>query len=253
MNIEFDGVSFSYRRKRALDEVSWSFGGGVTGLLGPNGAGKTTLLSLLVTLAKPRSGTVRVGGHDLASAAGRAGARAMLGFVPQRFGVAPEMRVRATVAYAGWVNGLPDRDCDEAAEAALRQAGLAEKAGARVRSLSGGQRQRLGIAAGLVHDPRVLVLDEPTAGLDPGQRLRVRELIAGLGAERTVVISSHLLEDISQLCDRVGVLARGRLVFDGSVTELTELINESSGQSEGLGSAFERAYDKLVADLEGAE
>lgn len=194
---------------------------------------------------------MRVGEHDLGTVAGRAGARKVLGFVPQRFSVAPEMRVRATVAYAGWVNGLPDRECDEAADVALQQAGLADKARARVRSLSGGQRQRLGIAAGLVHDPHVLVLDEPTAGLAPGQRLRVRELIAALGAERTVVISSHRLEDISQLCDRVGVLANGRLVFDGSVPELTRLIDDSSAGSEGLGSAFERAYDKLVANLEG--
>lgn len=253
MNIEFDRVSFSYRRKPALRDVSWSFDGGVTGLLGPNGAGKTTLLSLLATLATPKSGSVRIGEHDLSSAAGQAAARPLLGFVPQRFNLAPEMRVHATIAYAGWVNGLPDKACDQAADRALELAGLAEKARARVRSLSGGQRQRLGIAAGLVHDPQVLVLDEPTVGLDPAQRLRVRELIAEIGTQHTVVISSHLLDDISYLCHRVGILAQGKLVFDGAVGELTQLIGATSGEAGSLGSSFERAYDQLVANLGDAE
>lgn len=253
MDIEFDRVWFAYRRKPALRDVSWSFGGGVTGLLGPNGAGKTTLLSVLTTMARPKSGSVWMNEHDLATAAGRAAARPLLGFVPQRFNLAPEMRVHATIAYAGWVNGLPDRACDQAADRALERAGLADKTRAWVRSLSGGQRQRMGIAAGLVHDPEVLVLDEPTVGLDPGQRLRVRELIAELGTQRSVVISSHMLDDISYLCHRVGVLARGKLVFTGGVDELTRLIGATEGDADSPGSSFERAYDRLVADLEDVE
>lgn len=254
MHVEFRDVSFDYGRKRALTGIDWSFGGGVTGLLGPNGAGKSTLLSLLVTITSPASGSVRIGGCDLSDSDGKARARTLLGFVPQRFTLVPEMRVRDTVAYAGWVNGLADAQCDAAADAALALAGLVEKSRSRVRALSGGQRQRLGIACALAHRPAVLVLDEPTVGLDPGQRLRVRKLIAELGTERTVIISSHLLEDISQLCQQVGVLADGRLVFHGSVDELTQLIDTmSSGAEEQLGTAFERAYDSLIARLQGGE
>jgi ABC-2 type transport system ATP-binding protein len=251
--VSCEEVSFSYRRRSALREVSWCFGSGVTGLLGPNGAGKTTLLSLLVTLGAPASGQILLGEHDLDTTAGRAAGRRVLGYVPQRFSLASEMRVRDTVSYAGWVNGLPERNCAAAADRALAEVGLTDKSRARVRSLSGGQRQRLGIAAALAHDPELVVLDEPTVGLDPGQRLRVRELIAKIGQDRTVVISSHLLEDISRLCRRVGVLAEGRLVFDGTVGKLTELIDEINVGENALGSSFERAYDALLAKLGGEE
>lgn len=253
VHVAFEQVSFSYGRRPALHEVTWSFATGITGLLGPNGAGKTTLLSLLVTLARPNKGRVRLGEHDLGTGEGRHAARRLLGFVPQRFSLAPEMRVRETVAYAGWVNGLAERECLPAADRALTRMGLDEKRRARVRALSGGQRQRLGIAAALAHDPAVLVLDEPTVGLDPGQRLRVREMVADIGTDRTVVISSHLLEDIAQLCRRVGILAEGRLVFDGDTVELTALIERSDTGESTLGSAFERAYDRLVSRLGGSE
>lgn len=252
MDVRLEDVSFSYGRTEALRDVTWHFGRGVTGLLGPNGAGKTTLLSLLVTLSRPRSGKIVIAGHDLGTAGGRAAARKMLGFVPQRFSLAAEMRVHDCVAYAGWMHGLPERDCDRAAERSLSEVGLTEFARRRVRGLSGGERQRLGLAAALAHDPAVVLLDEPTVGLDPGQRLRLRERIAAIGRDRTVVISSHLLEDIEHLCDRVGVIADGRLVFDGDIDELEKRIAQASSESSALGSRFEQAYDSLIADLDQA-
>nr|WP_219905519.1 ATP-binding cassette domain-containing protein [Actinopolyspora mortivallis] len=235
----------------ALNDVSWCIGTGVNGLLGPNGAGKTTLLSLLVTLAKPSEGTVRIGEHELTTAGGRKAARRLLGFVPQRFSLAPEMRLRDTVAYTAWVNGVPDADCMAAAEPALREVGLREQARSRVRTLSGGQRQRLGIAAALAHDPAVVVLDEPTVGLDPGQRLRVREMIARLGQQRTVVLSSHLLEDVARLCSRVAVLAEGKLVFDDTNERFHTVLEDTANaaESSALGSGFELAYEALVSRL----
>jgi ABC-2 type transport system ATP-binding protein len=253
VRVGFHDVGFSYGRKAALSGVNWSFDSGVTGLLGPNGAGKTTLLSLLVTLTKPKAGSVVIGEHDLATRAGTQAARRLLGFVPQRFSLAPEMRAHTTVAYTGWMNGLARADCDAAAERALGLVGLADEAGTRVRKLSGGQRQRLGIAAALAHDPAVLVLDEPTVGLDPGQRLRVREVIAALGERRTVVLSSHLLEDIEQVCDTVGILVGGALAFDGSIDELHALIDAETQSDSRLGTRFERAYDALIAKLGGGE
>ncbi|WP_228714344.1 MULTISPECIES: ATP-binding cassette domain-containing protein [Pseudonocardiaceae] len=249
VRVRFDEVSFSYRGRRALRDVTWGFGGGVTGLLGPNGAGKTTLLSLVVTLLRADSGRVYVGDHDLSTGAGRRQARRLLGFVPQRFSLAPEMRVGDTVTYAAWVHGVAERDCPQAAVRALEEVGLIDRREDPVRALSGGQRQRLGLAAALAHDPAVVVLDEPTVGLDPGQRLRLRERVAAVGERRTVLLASHLLEDIEHLCDRVGVLAGGAVVFDGTVAELSGLIDGAAVPEAAPGSRFERAYDALIAKL----
>ncbi|WP_447001969.1 ATP-binding cassette domain-containing protein [Saccharothrix isguenensis] len=221
-----------------LSGVDWTIDTGVTGLLGPNGAGKTTLLNLLVGLEKPASGAVRFQGSSSGT----------IGFVPQRFSLVGGMRVVDTVAYAAWVNGVDRRGCADAALRALAAVRLDDLAAARVRTLSGGQRQRLGVAAALAHDPDLLVLDEPTVGLDPAQRMRLREVIADIGRTRTVLLSTHLIEDISHLCQRVGVLAEGRLAFDGTEAELTELV-DSTPSSGVLGSPFERAYHALVAKL----
>jgi ABC-2 type transport system ATP-binding protein len=249
MQVTIENVSFSYRRRKALNAVNWALDGGVTGLLGPNGAGKTTLLSLLVTLLKPKTGRISLGDHDLGTVSGRAKARRLLGFVPQRFSLASEMTVAETVAYAAWVHGLPDRDCAKAASRAIEEVALIDERAHPVRALSGGQRQRLGLAAALAHDPAVLILDEPTVGLDPGQRLKMRQRIAEIGEQRTVLLSSHLLEDIEHLCGRVGVLAQGRMVFDGDIGELDALIESTPADTTVLGSRFERAYDSLITRL----
>jgi ABC-2 type transport system ATP-binding protein len=246
MRVTAEGLAFGYRgRRKVLDGLTWAVEPGITGLLGPNGAGKTTLLSLIVTLLPVRGGRLLIGKHDLSTAAGRSGARRELGFVPQRFSLAGELTVADTVAYAAWVHGLDRRECGDAARRALASVDLSGLADRRTRTLSGGQRQRVGIAAALAHDPRVLILDEPTAGLDPGQRLRVREVVARLGEDRTVLVSTHLIEDIAHLCSRVGVLAGGRIEFHGTFPELEALIEDTS-EGSAYGSGFERAYDRLI-------
>lgn len=247
MDIEVEDVSFDYGRKVVLQDLTWRVSPGITGLLGPNGAGKTTLMSLMVTLAEPRTGTVRIGGHDLSRSDGRVSARRLLGFVPQRFALVPAMTVIDTIAYAAWINGIDDGACVSAARAALSLVELGELAGSKVRTLSGGQRQRIGIAAALAHDPAVLILDEPTVGLDPGQRLRLRETIHAISANRTVLLSTHLIEDVAHLCTSVGVLATGRIVFSGPFEELEALADDESPSP--FGSPFERAYDNLVRRL----
>jgi ABC-2 type transport system ATP-binding protein len=239
VRIALEKVGFRYGRRPALSEVTWEVRPGVTGLLGPNGAGKTTLLNLLVGLTRPSSGSITIGDGQK---------RPSVGFVPQRFSTAGELRVVDTVSYAAWVNGVARSECGQAAERALAEVELADRAGDRVRSLSGGQRQRLGIAAALAHRPQLVVLDEPTSGLDPGQRLRAREIISGLGERYTVVLSTHLIEDIANVCERVAVLARGRLVFDGTVADLTALV-DGADSSGTLGSPFERAYESLISSL----
>ncbi|WP_016700380.1 ABC transporter ATP-binding protein [Actinoalloteichus spitiensis] len=242
--MRFSDVHFSYGRKRVLRGVDWELGRGISGLLGPNGSGKTTLISLAVG-ALPGGGGITVG--DAGTSGPNGGASPSLGYVPQSFSLVPGMSVLQTAAYAAWVNGVQRRECEDAARRALGLVDLGGRAGERVRALSGGQRQRLGIAAALAHEPRVLVLDEPTVGLDPAQRLRVREVIAELGQDRTVLLATHLVEDIAYLCRRVGVLVAGRIVFDGTVEELTGLFeDEAPEDGRALGSAFERGYERLV-------
>ncbi|WP_207782453.1 ATP-binding cassette domain-containing protein [Phytoactinopolyspora limicola] len=248
VGLRIEGVSYAYRRKSVLSDVTWTIQPGVTGILGPNGAGKSTLLSLMATLQKPSRGRIVLGDADLSTPSGRQSARRVLGLVPQRFTLAPEMRVHDTVAYAAWIHGVADRECDEAAARALDEVGLGDRGRDRVRALSGGQRQRVGLAAALAHDPQVILLDEPTAGLDPGHRLRLRERITHLAEGRTVVIASHLMEDIEHLCGHVGVLVEGRLAFTGGAAELHALAAEGIG-ADSPGSTFERAYDALMARL----
>lgn len=247
MDVVFEHVEHAYGRTRVLSDITWRITPGVVGLLGPNGAGKTTLLSLLVGLQRLEQGTITIGGHGLSTAAGRSAARQLLGFVPQRFSLVPEMRLQDTVAYAAWINGIDD--IETAGFEALTEVGLDEHARTRVRTLSGGQRQRLGIAAALAHRPKVVVLDEPTVGLDPAQRLRVREMIAAIGEQRTVVLSSHLLEDVAHLCQHVGVLASGKLAFDGTIEQFQTALDSVDTTSSTLGSRFELAYEALLTRL----
>lgn len=241
MHVVIDGVDFSYGRRSVLKDVSWRLGPGVTGLLGPNGSGKTTLLKLLVGLARPKRGQIDVG-------KGTSERKARVGFLPQRFSVAGEMRLLDTVVYAAWLNGVPRQDCLHAGRTALERVGLEDLSERRCRSISGGQRQRLGLAAAIAHDPELLVLDEPTVGLDPAQRLNIRQVVAQIGQERTVLLSTHLIEDITYLCRRVGVLAEQRLIFDGDREELEQIISDNDGDGV-LGSDFERAYYALVERL----
>lgn len=223
-DIDARGVSVTFGGHRlALDAVTVQAGRGVVGLLGPNGAGKSTLLSVLATVLRPQAGSVVIGGHDISTRSGRQAARARLGWLPQRFDLAGGMTVLETVAYAAWANGCPPRQAEDQAADALALVDMADLASSRVRRLSGGQRQRLGLAAAVAHDPSVLLLDEPTVGLDPQQRVKFRASIRGAANRRTVVLSSHLLEDIAQVCDQVAVLHHGRIRFTGTPTELADL------------------------------
>lgn len=251
MRIDITHLSYRYRRGTyALHDVDLAIEDGVTGLLGPNGAGKTTLLSLLTGILKPASGQIVM--DAIARSPGQTVRPYSIGFLPQRFSFANEMRCLDAVAYAAWVHGRANRELTALARQALETVDLSDKANRRIKSLSGGQRQRLGIAAALAHDPDLLVLDEPTVGLDPAQRLRLRETIRAIGDSRPVVLSTHLIEDVTHVCDRVAVLSRGRLAFDGTVKELVDRAEHGRAPT-GPGSAFERAYVQLIDNLETAQ
>lgn len=249
MRVELDTVGFSYgRRTNALTDVSLRIGSGVTGLLGPNGAGKTTLLNLLTGVARPQQGSIHYVDVNDKSPVGTT----KIGYLPQRFSFAGEMRVADTVRYAAWVNGRGRGELTALVGRALDLVGLDDRARDRVRSLSGGQRQRLGIATALAHEPNLVVLDEPTVGLDPAQRLRLRETIVAIGATRPVVLSTHLVEDVTHVCGHVAVLARGHLAFSGTTEQLAARV-DAAATADGLGSPMERAYVALLSEWDGAQ
>ncbi|MFD7937477.1 ABC transporter ATP-binding protein [Streptomyces sp. NPDC059755] len=215
-------LSLRFGGTRALDGVSLRLTRGVTGLLGPNGAGKTTLLRVLATAVPPDGGAFRALGHDPGTAAGRLALRRTLGYLPQTPGFHPEFTAFEFVDYVAILKELTDRGARlREVRRVLEAVDLSEVRGTRIKRLSGGMRQRVALAAALVGEPGFLVLDEPTVGLDPEQRMRFRELIAQAGEGRTVLLSTHQTEDVAMLCHRVVVLARGRVHFEGTPADLT--------------------------------
>lgn len=212
MEITLNDIGAAYRGDTVLHEINWVIKPGVTTLLGENGAGKTTLLSVLVGLMRPTSGTITTT-YTLDTPSREFEPR--FGFVPQQLSLLGGMRVIDTVSYAAWINGIPRHACERIATLALSVVSLPSTTGSRVRSLSPGQRRLLGVAASLVHDPDVLVLDEPTAGLVPAEQSVVRDAIAALGSTRPVLLSTCTPQDLRPLGGRVAILAGGRLIFDG--------------------------------------
>lgn len=242
--LRFDSVEFHYGRRAALDSVSLEFGNGVTGLLGPNGAGKSTLMQVAATALPLQSGGVVVAGHHLANRAGRNGARREIGYLPQQFDVMGWSSVRRNIEYAAWAHGIGKADLPQAVERTLNDVGLADRASDRARSLSGGMRQRLGIGCAIAHRPKVLILDEPTVGLDPLQRTAIRQLLDDLGRDACVVVSTHLVEDLQAIAKSVVVLANGTIRFTGTITELIELAAQDT-PNPAL-SPLERGYQAAV-------
>lgn len=236
-----EGLSFSYGRRRVLNDLSWDIPAGVTGLIGPNGAGKSTLVRCLTGLARPSSGTILLADESDSS-------RRRIGYVPQDAKAPPRMKVSAVVEYCAWLNGVPSASTRRQAQWAVDLLGLGELAGRRFGAMSGGERRRVMIAAGLAHQPRVLILDEPTAGLDPSQRLSVRRAVASLQDVETVVLATHLVEDVEHLCSNVGILHEGRITYAGTTRGLLDLVQAvPSGGPGGFGSPFEQAYESLLA------
>lgn len=220
--VELNAVTKTYGRTRALDAVDLSFDRGVTGLLGPNGAGKTTLLRIVATSIAADRGDVRLLGRDPhGSHAELTEIRRELGYLPQELGYPSDMTAFGFVEYVAVLKEWNDRSRrHREVRRVLELVGLGDLATKRVAKLSGGQRRRVALAQALLGDPRVLVLDEPTTGLDPTQRADLRRTLSALGGHCTVLLSTHQTEDVAALCERVVVLAGGTVRFDGTVTDL---------------------------------
>ena len=220
--VELTGVGKRYGRTHALSDVDLAFDHGVTGLLGPNGAGKTTLLRIVATSIAADSGQVRLFGRDPQhSNADVTAVRRQLGYLPQELGYPSDMTAFGFVEYVAVLKEWNDRE-RRAREVrrVLDLVGLTDQAATRVSKLSGGQRRRVGLAQALLGDPGLVVLDEPTTGLDPAQRADLRRTLSAVGHRSTVLLSTHQTEDVAALCERVVVLADGVVRFDGAVTDL---------------------------------
>ncbi|MCZ1011832.1 ATP-binding cassette domain-containing protein [Streptomyces lydicus] len=207
--------------RRALDTLDLHIESGTVGLLGANGAGKTTLLRILTGVLRPTSGRVLVAGHDLSTGAGLIAVKRTLGYLPQELSLYPDLTTREFLDYIGVLKGIHDkRERRRQVDDRIAEVGLDERAGERLAGFSGGMKRRVGIAQALMGAPSVLIVDEPTTGLDPHERMRFRALLAGLGRGRTVLLSTHILDDVAQTCPEVAVLASGRLVFHDATTAL---------------------------------
>jgi gliding motility-associated transport system ATP-binding protein len=218
--IEVEGLTKDYGSVIAVRDVSFSVGRGeVVGFLGPNGAGKSTTLRILAGFLGPSSGRVRVNGHDIAEAS--LAARASLGYMPEAAPLYPELRVREYLIFRARLKRVPRCQRAAAVARALERANLRDVADTTIGHLSKGYRQRVGLADALVADPPLLILDEPTAGLDPNQVREVRALIKQLASDHTILLSTHILSEVEATCQRALVIDRGRLVAQGTLPELS--------------------------------
>jgi len=222
VQITVEGLRHVYKGGTvALDGVDLSFGTGLFGLLGPNGAGKSTLMRIMCTLLVPTAGRATVGGHDVVR--DRTAVRTMLGYLPQEFGAWRLHRVEEVLDTLALLSGLKDRAARRRRiREVLEEVGLQNVGDRKVKKLSGGMVRRLGVAQALVHDPRVIVVDEPTVGLDPQERLRFRQLMANLGHDRTIVLSTHIVADLGSSCSDMALIDAGKIVFRGSPAELVD-------------------------------
>jgi ABC-2 type transport system ATP-binding protein len=225
-SITLTGVGRDFGSTRALSDVDLEFGPGVIGLLGPNGAGKTTLLRLLATALAPTRGTIRLLGHDPGDAAQCTEIRRGLGYLPQELGYPRGFTASGFVDYIAL---LKEWSRPEERHAEVRRVldlvDLTGSASTRIRAMSGGQRRRLGLAQALLGSPAVLILDEPTTGVDPEQRVTLRTVLAEVARTAIVVLSTHQTEDVAALCERVVVLDRGQVRYDGAITDLVAQAN----------------------------
>lgn len=224
MKLELDNVTKRFGGFTAVDHISLTLQNGVYGLLGVNGAGKTTLMRMLCTLLKPTSGSIFYNGGDILKMDGEY--RRQLGYLPQEFGFYPEFSVRDYLRYIAAIKGLRPAAAKRKVNELLEQVGLAKAADQKMKRLSGGMKRRAGIAQAMLNDPRILILDEPTAGLDPNERIRFRNLISELAEERFVLLSTHIVSDIEYIANEILLMRNGKLIHRGTVEELTDSMSE---------------------------
>lgn len=210
MELRIDRLTKQYKNIIAVDRISLKLTEGVYGLIGANGAGKTTFMRMLCGILTPTSGTVSFEGHDVSTEE----YRSELGYLPQDFGYYPDFSGRDFLMYMSALKGLSKKEACKKTEELLELVNLSEKSGKKIKTYSGGMKQRLGIAQALLNEPKLIILDEPTAGLDPKERVRFRNLISELGKKSIVLLSTHIVSDIEHMADKVLIMKEGQIIYN---------------------------------------
>ena len=229
----------------ALKDINLEIPAGMFGLLGPNGAGKSTLMRILVALMEPTSGQVEICGYDLMKQ--RKEIRGILGYLPQDFRFFAKYKTYEFLDYAARLSGMThSRQRKQAVDEMLENVGLFDVRERYANKLSGGMKRRLGIAQALIHHPKVIIVDEPTTGLDPEERIRFRNLLVELSKDRIVIFSTHIIEDISSSCNQVVVINKGELKYFGDPSDMVEMANGKVWQFNIDKTEFEKVLDKSL-------
>ena len=223
LTIQIKDLDKYYGKKQALNHINLTIHQGMFGLLGRNGAGKTTLMKTLATLLEKQKGEIRICGIPVEETAR---VRKMIGYLPQDFSMYPNMTVYEAMDYLGVLSGMSKEKRKQRIPVLLEQVNLQNDSRKKVRALSGGMRRRLGIAQAILHDPKVLIVDEPTAGLDPEERVRFRNLLCEIAEKRIVILSTHIVGDIEATCENLAVMDQGKILYHGTVEALIELAKD---------------------------
>lgn len=261
MQLQIRNLSKTYSNGlRALDDVSLDIPTGMYGLLGPNGAGKSTLMRTLATLQEADSGTAQLipsafsGDSNIDILKDKDAVRRTLGYLPQEFGIYPRISAVDMLGHLATLKGIPSASRKQVVEALLQRVNLWEHRKKAVSSYSGGMRQRFGIAQALIGDPRLIIVDEPTAGLDPGERNRFYNLLSEIGENVIVILSTHIVEDVRELCSNMAIINRGKVLYNGTpdvaLNELKGMVWERSiakDELEQYRNAYRVISEKLIA------
>ncbi|MBO7356430.1 MAG: ABC transporter ATP-binding protein [Lachnospiraceae bacterium] len=222
MRLSVDRITKQYKNKIAVDRMSFELSEGVTGLLGANGAGKTTLMRMMSGILTPTGGEISADGIPVNTE----NYRALLGYLPQDFGYYPEFSAREFLEYMAALKGIEKKQARQKSSELLELVGLSDVARKKIKTYSGGMKQRVGIAQALLNDPAILILDEPTAGLDPKERVRFRTLIEELGKKSIVLLSTHIVSDIEHIADHIIMMKDGNLIWQGNRSDVSGDLEE---------------------------
>ena len=255
MELELNNVTKKFGDFTAVDNISMTMSNGVYGLLGVNGAGKTTLMRMLCTLLKPTGGSIIFNGKDIFKMDGEY--RKLLGYLPQDFGFYPEFTVQDYLLYIATIKGLRPAVAKKRVRELIPQVGLTKAANKKMKKLSGGMKRRAGIAQAMLNDPGILILDEPTAGLDPNERIRFRNLISELSEERLVLLSTHIVSDIEYIANEILLMKDGKIMHKGTADEIIDSMTETVWEclvDKNMISEFVRKYkiSNMKSEPQGA-